>query len=137
MKNSQINFEELYSIISTKIASQDEKSYTNKLVKGDISRLVQKIRSVVNVRRPYITDTNRRKEPAAKAEKDERTDTIRSKDGKSRQRHQHKRHNMGKRARDMGTHNKHNWLLYPQAAMLVESEISLNRGNSCFIIRVQ
>ena len=43
MKNSQINFEELYSIISTKIASQDEKSYTNKLVKGDISRLVQKI----------------------------------------------------------------------------------------------
>ena len=43
MKNSQINFEELYSIISEKIASQDEKSYTNKLVKGDVARLVQKI----------------------------------------------------------------------------------------------
>ena len=66
----------------------------------------------------HITDTNRRKEPAAKAEKNEHTDTIRSKDGKSRQRHQHKRHNMGKRARDMGTHNKHNWLLYPQAALV-------------------
>lgn len=43
MKNSQINFEELYSIISTKIASQDENSYTKKLAKGDIYRLVQKI----------------------------------------------------------------------------------------------
>ena len=43
MKNSQINFEELYSIISAKIASQDEKSYTNKLAKGEITRLVQKI----------------------------------------------------------------------------------------------
>ena len=43
MKNSQINFEKLYSIISTKIASQDEKSYTNKLAKGEIARLVQKI----------------------------------------------------------------------------------------------
>lgn len=43
MKNSQINFEELYSIIHKKIVSQDEKSYTNKLVRGDISRLVQKI----------------------------------------------------------------------------------------------
>ena len=43
MKKSQINFEELYSIISAKIASHDEKSYTNKLAKGDVARLVQKI----------------------------------------------------------------------------------------------
>ncbi len=40
---SIINFEDLFQIIHNKIISDEEKSYTKKLVKGDITRLLQKI----------------------------------------------------------------------------------------------